>query len=357
MNANTQVVAAMAPVLREHRVLIVIVSLYGFGAFELYRQFPANYAAGVVFDGLAASSLLGPLFGLCAYTIYVMLIIRPERLTHYLLNALGQYLNRARLLHALPVVLLFPLFVCSFTIFKAAVPILQPYAWDQRLMAWDLTLHGGVAPWRWLQGVLGHPYLTAAINVVYNLWFFIVYALLYWLAFSLEQTRLRMQFLLSFMLSWILLGSVLATLFSSVGPCFYGQLNPGHDPYAPLMAYLHASDRQMPISALPVQQLLWNGYQQHNAALGISAMPSMHVASSVLLALWGWRHDRRAGLALSAFALLIMVGSVHLGWHYALDGYVGAAGAVAIWLAVGALLPRQPQDRAATRHPSGGLAL
>ncbi len=35
-----------------------------------------------------------------------------------------------------------------------------------------------------------------------------------------------------------------------------------------------------------------------------------------------------------------MVGSVHLGWHYALDGYVGAAGAYAVWRAVGALQSR-----------------
>jgi hypothetical protein len=35
-----------------------------------------------------------------------------------------------------------------------------------------------------------------------------------------------------------------------------------------------------------------------------------------------------------------MIGSVHLGWHYALDGYVGAACALVIWFAVGWLLDR-----------------
>lgn len=355
MNADTHPLQALTPVLREHRVLIAIIVLYSVAAFALYHHFPDNYAAGAVFDGMAASSLLGPVFGLCAYAIYVMLMVRPERLTHYLYTSLCRYLTRARLLHAMPIVLLFPLFICSFTVFKAAVPVLQPFAWDERLNAWDLALHGGVAPWLWLQAVFGHPYLSYLVNFAYHLWFFIVYALLYWLAFNMDQARLRMQFLLSFVLSWILLGSVLAALFSSVGPCFYGQLHPGHDPYAPLMEYLYASNQQVPIWALQVQQLLWDGYRHHNAALGIAAMPSMHVATSVLLALWGWRHDRRAGIALSAFALLIIVGSIHLGWHYAVDGYVGAAGAAAIWFAVGALLPGAlPGKAAAMPQPQRG---
>jgi hypothetical protein len=38
-----------------------------------------------------------------------------------------------------------------------------------------------------------------------------------------------------------------------------------------------------------------------------------------------------AGRALAAFAVVIFLGSVMLGWHYAIDGYVGAAGVAAIW--------------------------
>ena len=46
-------------------------------------------------------------------------------------------------------------------------------------------------------------------------------------------------------------------------------------------------------------------------------------------------------IALSAFAVLILLGSIHLGWHYALDGYVGAAGAALVWHLVGRLLGSQ----------------
>lgn len=54
----------------------------------------------------------------------------------------------------------------------------------------------------------------------------------------------------------------------------------------------------------------------------------------------GWCYSRRAGIALTLNAVVIMIGSVHLGWHYALDGYVGALGTVVVWWLVGQLLKR-----------------
>jgi hypothetical protein len=40
------------------------------------------------------------------------------------------------------------------------------------------------------------------------------------------------------------------------------------------------------------------------------------------------------------FAVLILLGSVHLGWHYAVDGYAGALGAALLWHLVGRLQGR-----------------
>jgi PAP2 superfamily len=233
--------------------------------------------------------------------------------------------------------LLLPLFVSSFTVFKAAIPSIHPFAWDSELAAWDMALHGGVHPWVWLQYVLDYPLITSAINFIYHLWFFILYGVIYLITVCMSKPLLRMQFLLSFVISWILLGNVVATLFSSVGPCYYGHLQLGADPYASLMKYLNESSQHAPVWALGVQKMLWEAYQDKSkiSELSISALPSMHVATAVLMALLGWGIHRAAGIALSIFAVLIMIGSVHLGWHYALDGYVGAAGAYAIWRVVG----------------------
>ena len=218
------------PALRENRALILIIALYAVAALVLTWQLNLVHDAATLLTGLGTSELTGPLFALCAYAIYVMLVIRPPQLTRFLITSVRQYMTRTRMLHALPIFVLFPVFVSSFTIFKAALPLIRPYAWDSRLAQWDLTLHGGTHPWEWLQLLVGHPAFTAFINFSYHLWFFVMIAMFCWLALTMDRPKLRAQFLLSFLISWILLGTVAATLFSSVGPCYYGLIVPGHDP-------------------------------------------------------------------------------------------------------------------------------
>ena len=162
--------------------------------------------------------------------------------------------------------------------------------------------------------------------------------------------RIRWQFIATFFAAWILLGNVVATVFSSAGPCYFGRVTGLTDPFSDLMAYL---DSVGAISRFP-QEYLWSGYRTGKVLLGsgISAMPSLHIGMTVLLALAGWRTSRILGASLAAFAVAIMVGSVQLGWHYAVDGYAGAAGTLAIWAAVGWLLRLSEARRAAARRTS-----
>ncbi len=77
---------------------------------------------------------------------------------------------------------------------------------------------------------------------------------------------------------------------------------------------------------------LWLRYRTWG---GITAMPSMHIAITTVVALVLVR--TRAWLAVVAVPLwlFMMVASVHLGWHYAIDGYASALGAGAIWYGSG----------------------
>jgi hypothetical protein len=341
--------------LHTHRWLALVIALHALAAAAVRLRFQSGASIGILLAGYASSLLVGPLFALAGYALYVILFIRPRQLLRYLGQELRSYLTRERVLYALPAIVLLAVFANSFTELKAAISLIQPFSLDRRLAELDLALHGGVAPWVWLQSVFGHPLLTATLNLAYHLWFFVMFALMYWLVFNMERPALRMQFLMSFVLSWALLGNVLAILLSSAGPCYYGYVLDGPNPYAAQMHALYQTDRELPLLALRVQEILWQDYRQGTSlsGLAISAMPSMHVASSVLMALAGWRLNRAAGIALTLFALLIMAGSVHLGWHYAVDGYVGAAGAALLWKLSGWMQHALPRAAQASALPTG----
>jgi hypothetical protein len=124
----------------------------------------------------------------------------------------------------------------------------------------------------------------------------------------------------------------MATAFSSVGPCFVGPIL-GNQHFEPLMAYLHAVDATYPILALNVQDLLLAWYRKSANGLGsgITAMPSMNVSIAFLFYL-AMRHVSIAAKWLFfAFFVVILVGSVHLAYHYALDGIVSIAVTAALW--------------------------
>jgi hypothetical protein len=237
--------------------------------------------------------------------------------------------------------LLLPVFINTTLCWKGAIPKIQPFRWDEALMRTDLLLHFGVAPWQWLQPLLGHPDVTMVVDLLYYVWIPFVTGLVYWQAWSPHRPR-RMRFFLTYTLGWILLGTVVATLLSSAGPCFYATATGAPSPYAPLMAYLHSVDQLHPLLSTEVQSILLHEYQigQVTPWNAISAMPSIHVAMPVVFTLLAWRTDRLLRVLFAAFGVVVFLGSVHLGWHYAVDGYVSAAVMVGVWRATGWFVPR-----------------
>lgn len=236
---------------------------------------------------------------------------------------------------------------------KMNIPSMQPFSWDETFMRVDRALHGGTDAWVWLQPILGNAPMTFVIDFFYNIWVPVLFATWVYLAFRPSFDVDRLQFFLSFVIIWLFGGAVVATAFSSVGPVYYGQIGLEPDPFAPLMDFLHATDSTVSLGALNAQAMLWDSYMgKVQPYLGISAFPSMHNAFAALLALVAWRIHRVLGILMTIFAGLIMLGSVHLAWHYAVDSYAGILIAILSWWIAGRLarwnmgLPHVRQYRA-----------
>lgn len=335
--------ARLAAALRDQQPLIFCVLAYLLAAAAVSAAFGAGRPLALDLYSRSQAVLTGAYLVafVLGHMVYVMVFIRPRQLTrHIAADWRERYFTGERVAAALPVFVLMPVFFSAFTSMKTLIPAIQPFSWDPAFARWDLWLHGGSHPWELLQPLLGWPLVSSAVNAVYNLWFFVLFGLLLWQAVSLRDRRLRQQFLVSFVVTWAILGTLAATLLSSAGPVYFGRVTGLEDSFAPLMAYLREAGAAYPIWALETQEMLWSDYRLADAGpgSGISAMPSLHVASAVLFALLGWRTSRALGAALTAFASLILVGSVHLGWHYAIDGYAAIPAAWLIWVAVGRLL-------------------
>ena len=333
--------------LRAHALLIAIAATYvgvGWIATQLW-SLPVAYAPGLYSSSpeLLEMTAAYLIFVGSAYGIYIIVVVRPQRPLRYFGVALRKRIFTVeRLCVVLPVFVLLPLVMSAFTYFKFVIPFIRPFDLDPLLAEWDRLLHGGHPPWTLLQHLLGHPYATAVVNFFYQLWLFVTWGVLLWQCFSLARPRLRMRYLITFVLLWGLLGNVAATLLSSAGPAYYGRVTGLPDPFAPLMAYLHQASTVVWLPALDVQDMLWGSYVNRNLGIGggISAMPSLHVATSFCSVLLGFAINRWLGIGFAAFCAMILVGSVHLGWHYAIDGYVAIIGTGAIWWIVGRLLDR-----------------
>ncbi len=328
----------LASSFRAHAVFFVLIGVYLAGLEIVKRKAGINGELGPFwmlrsFVGfIVPTTLLSIVIMRFLHMIYY---VRPKTSpTIYLLKDVWQFLsNPKRLINAIPMIFILIYFILCFSTIKDAVPLVHPFAWDTTLMKLDRAVHFGTDPWRLLHPILGYAPITFLLNIVYNVWFVVIWMAWVWFAFASEQSELRLQYLLSYFLSWSIGGSLLAIVFSSAGPVYYGNLDLGSNPYAELISYLRATSEVIPLWAVNTQDLLWQAYLNNNEGMisGISAMPSMHNTAAFTIALVGWRINRKVGIAGSLFAFAIFLGSIHLGWHYAVDAYAGFAVAGTCW--------------------------
>lgn len=257
---------------------------------------------------------------------------KPDSPTRFLIDTYRERLTNPRVIASVPAFALIIVFMPFFSKLKSMIPLFNDFKWDAAFVAWDRAIFFGYDAWEVLQPVFGYPVITAAMAGLYHAWMLLIYAGTIFFLFYKAGAVIRREYLVGFFLIWTVIGGGMATWLASVGPCFVGPIL-GDPTFDAQMAYLNQANEQVPILTLHVQDLLLNWYHAGERGLGsgITAMPSMHVSMAMLFWLAIRRVNRHAGWFFFVFLILIWMGSVHLAYHYAVDGLVSVIATAFVW--------------------------
>lgn len=226
-----------------------------------------------------------------------------------------------------------PLFMSSYVIFKIFINQIVSFRYDYIFYELDKFMHFGKSPWQILHPYLSSVQITKAIDVIYGFGWFTSWYLIFILLCINDDRELRYIFYSTFLLSWIVLGSCFNYLFPSAGPCYVDKIAYFENSYNDLISYLIYVDSQTKLNAFVAQNSLWTAYSESvfSFGCGISAMPSMHLSMMTTTTLGALRINKIYGSASAIMAFIIFIGSIHLGWHYAVDAYFSIIVTIIIW--------------------------
>jgi hypothetical protein len=331
-------------------ILLLVVVAEGVGAAHGY-----SITAGLGHYSSVALRFLPPLLSIAGLALLIPAALsRSASPLEVALRPVRRRLGSPALaLAAVGPLLLMPILFSGYSLLKVLLPFYAPFAWDDGFAALDRILFFGNQPWTLTHALFGSVPATVFIDRMYTLW--ILFISISIVSFALFAPRYdRARFFLCFTASWLLLGTLGAYLGSSAGPCYTALIGAASAPeYAGLMQALRAvaAPDGVHLDALRWQGVLWNVHSSGDFAfgMGISAMPSLHNAVAVLYALSLSRVGRHIGALAWVYAAIIFIGSIHLGWHYAVDGIVSTVAMIGLWKLAGWYLKRSGYEAAVIR--------
>ena len=222
--------------------------------------------------------------------------------------------------------------------FKVNIPRFGAFTWDPFFTVLDRLLLLGHDGWAITHALLPWIWATVALDRLYLFWYLILFAAILFAGILPLRHPLRLAFLLALALDWVIGGVIIAILLPAAGPVYVERIL-GDPTFRPLTELLAAQSAVVPLWALDIQEWLWRGYVDPDLdPAGISAFPSLHLAVLTTVNAFAWAAGRLAGKLLVPVTALTLVASVHLGWHYLVDGLAGIALGLAAWWASRAII-------------------
>ncbi|NQT90839.1 MAG: phosphatase PAP2 family protein [Candidatus Omnitrophica bacterium] len=236
----------------------------------------------------------------------------------------ARYLNFAFGLDLLRISIAIMVMLVFFCNLKQIIPLVNPVLFDNQMWRLDQAFHFGISPTILMVELFKNNFVLHAMDVIYASFFLknIVVPLIFILQY--KSKTLRNQFITAICLCWII-GGMSYYLFPAMGPCY---LTPGF-----------FSSMDIPI-AKQLQDILLECYTvvrqnpyspRGRNFYGIAAMPSLHIAIVALFTFFARRLNRFLYIGLLIYLIFMFIGSILLGWHYAIDGYVGLLLAILIY--------------------------
>lgn len=209
----------------------------------------------------------------------------------------------------------------TFMWMKPLLNYLVPFWADPLLADMDRALFLGHDPWAlltWLN-------VTPAAFFYHRGWFALMILTLL-AVLSARPSPEKSALMMTYFLLWSVVGPAIHMLVPAAGPVFYAQLGYG-DRFAELQGVRATRE---------FADYLWAIYagKGFGAGSGISAMPSLHIATTAWMLIAVHLLARRWIAPMAVAGLAIFLLSISLGWHYAVDGLVGGAAAILCYRAM-----------------------
>jgi len=231
-------------------------------------------------------------------------------------------------------------FFFAYSTIKTRIPVFNDYSWDIAFYKLDQILFFGNDPWKAFDFLYDYPIVIKSLDTLYSvIWPILLFGS--WVtcfASRRHSVHRRIQYCLAILLSWFIGGNLLAIVFASVGPVYFGEFTNLASPYIEQMQLLASIHETQTLGAFTYQEYLMDVYKSGSYGLGgISAMPSMHITTAILFIFMFGKNIIMRSL-LIAYAVIIYFTSFILAWHYAVDGLLSIPIAIGGWYLSGWIL-------------------